>query len=94
MPDSSSRRFVRSLPADVRGDMVREWEEALRAIDGTIATAGAALEADLEMNEDDGVPVDEKPDFDELLKSLQELASLRARRNLLAELLELAAKES
>lgn len=86
--------FVRSLPAELRTDMVREWQESLRTLHETIATLEAALEGDLADSGDPTIAIENRPDFDGLLKDLHELASLRARRDLFVELLALAEGQS
>lgn len=90
MSSPQSVLFVRSLPAEVRVEMVREWQESLREIEVTVATVEASLDRDLQNAGNDAIAIEDQPDFDNLLNDLRELASLRAQRGLFSELLELA----
>lgn len=90
MSSPQSVLFVRSLPVEVRVEMVREWQEALREIEITVATVEASLDHDLQNAGNDAIALEDQPDFDNLLNDLQELASLRAQRGLWSELLKLA----
>ena len=90
MSSAQSACFVQSLPDEIRTEMVREWQESLREIEVTVATVEVSLDRDLESACDDSIDIQDRPDFDNLLNSLRELASLRAQRSLFFELLKLA----
>jgi hypothetical protein len=67
--------------------MVREWEETLREINLSIETTEASLECDLQISGSDDNAVEDKPDLDILMDDLRDLATFRAQRDLLTELL-------